>query len=282
MGNRNTRGRDRDRAQQTEVPVIKSLNNIKKETIKLNKYGDNKFYLNFVFSCSYECIITVYFCWTELLSNRPDTPPVMFHTPDYVAEKPWWYKFSAGIKQTFPEKAWVIDVNKFKEEDLCVLKDGEYYPIVITIETDTSDPDQEDIRATLRNKRQAQITYGKFHRNSRDEFVFMFHKQCFLFRNKLFRTEDIYGYEKAGDGEAEVFDDNQKECVVWYSTIKDTLVYPCRHICLCSQWAQVVRMQNSRCPIWRRQAEKFVNIKIESNHEVQEEPEFSQDLSINN
>lgn len=281
MGNRSARARDRDRVQQTEVPVIKNFNWIKKETIKLQKIGDNKFELNFVFSATYRCIVTIYFWWTELLNNRPDAPPIMLYTPEYIAEKPWWYKFSAGTRQEFPGRAWVIDVNKFKEEDLWVLKDGEYYPIVITIETDTSDLEGNDVLASLKNKRQAQITYGKFNRNSRDEFVFMFHKQWLLFRNKLFRTEDIYGYEKAAEGDNSVFDDSQKECVVWYSTIKDTLVYPWRHICLCSQCAQVVRMQNSRCPIWRRQAEKFVNIKIESNHEIPEEPEMSQDLSIN-
>lgn len=139
MGNRNGRGRERDRVQQTETPVIKNHNNVKKETIKLEGFGDNKYYLTFNFSCSYDCIVTIYLCSTEYRSNDDTGPPVYFYTPDYVPEKPSSYKFSAGTKQSFPQKAFILDVNKFKEEDLTSYKEDEYYPIVITIETDYAD-----------------------------------------------------------------------------------------------------------------------------------------------
>lgn len=281
MGNRSTRGRDRDRVQQTEAPVIKNHNNIKKETIKLVNVSDDKYYLTFTFSWTFDWIITIYLCSTEYRSNDESAPPVYFYTPDYVPEKPASYKFSAGIKQTFPEKAWLIDFSKFKDEDLTSIKEDEYYPIVITIETDYPEPELENPRSYHKNKRQAQITYGYFNKNSRNEFVFMFNKQCFLFRNKLFKIEDIYGHERQGENESDVFDDSQKECVICYSTIKDTIVYPWRHICLCSQCTQVVRMQNSRCPICRRQAEKFLNIKIEGVQEPVEESEAFEHPSLN-
>ena len=275
MGNRNGRGRDRDRVQQTETPVIKNHNNIKKETIKLVNCGENKYYLDFTFSCTYDCIITIYLCSTEYRNSDDNGPPVYFYTPDYVPEKPTSYKFSAGTKQVFPRKAFILDVNRFKEEDLVHYKEDQYYPIVITIETDYPEVIAEDNKNYAKNKRQAQLTYGYFNRNSREEFVFMLVKQCFLFRNKLFKIEDIFGHERNTDGENDAFDDSQRECVVCYSTMKDTLVYPCRHICLCAQCTQVVRMQNSKCPICRRPAEKFMNIKIEGVQD--QEPELDMD-----
>ena len=75
----------------------------------------------------------------------------------------------------------------------------------------------------------------------------------------------MYGFESTGDGLEQ--DDAQIECVVCYSAVKDTMVYPCRHNCLCSQCTQVVRMQSSKCPICRQQAEKFITIKIVNNWE---------------
>lgn len=226
MGNRSGRDRNSDRVQQTETPVIKNHNNIKKETIKMENISDDKYYINFTFSCTYDCIITIYLCCIETRSNDEAAPPVYFYTPDYIPEKPASYKFSAGSKQTFPEKAFIIDFAKFKEEDLTSIKDDEYYPIVITMETDYAPSELEDDRMYNKNKRQAQITYGYFNKNSRGEFVFMFNKQCFLFRNKIFKIEDIYGHERQQDGDSDVFDDSQKECVICYSTIKDTVVYP--------------------------------------------------------
>jgi hypothetical protein len=229
MGNNANRARDAERVQQTDTPVIKNHNNIKKETIKLVKLedrGEDKYYLGFNFSCSYDCIVTIYLCSTEYRSSDASSPPVYFYTPEYVPEKPVSYKFSAGIKQSFPEKAFIIDFSKFKEEDITSFKEDEYYPIVITMETDYPSPAMEDLRSYHKNKRQAQITYGYFKKNSRDEFVFMFNKQCFLFRNKLFKMEDIYGHEKQNESDNDVFDDSQKECVICYSTIKDTIVYP--------------------------------------------------------
>ena len=85
--------------------------------------------------------------------------------------------------------------------------------------------------------------------------------------------QDIFGND-AVVGAGGPLDDNQRECVVCYSTIKDTVVYPCRHICLCSPCTQVVRMQSSRCPICRAPATKFIHIKVEGLNE----PEV---LSIN-
>ena len=214
MGNRGTRERGNERVKQTETPVIKNHNNIRKETIKLEKVDDREgdvYSLNFTFSCSFDSIITIYLCSTEYRSDDELNPPVYFYTPDYVPEKPVSYKFSGGIRQEFPQKAFIIDFSKFKEEDIFSHKEDEYYPIVITIETDYPASVKEEFKSYHKNKRQAQITYGYFNKNSQGEFVFMFSKQCFLFRNKLFRMEDIYGHEKEEDNSNDVYDDSQKE-----------------------------------------------------------------------
>ena len=41
---------------------------------------------------------------------------------------------------------------------------------------------------------------------------------------------DIYGIDNAA---ANLADESQRECVVCYTSTKDTVVLPCRHMCLC-------------------------------------------------
>jgi len=43
---------------------------------------------------------------------------------------------------------------------------------------------------------------------------------------------DIFGIDNAA---ANIADETQKECVICYTTTKDTVVLPCRHMCLCIQ-----------------------------------------------
>lgn len=261
MGNRNARATANDSSKQSDTPVIKNHNNLRKDTLKLRRIEEDGdvYSLNFVFSASYDCVITIYLWSTEYRSSDRQGPPIYFYTPDYVPEKPVSYKFSKGIKQQFPLDEFKIDFSKFKDEDLTSYKEDEYYPIVVTIETDYP-PAAEG----MKSKRQAQITYGHFNHTQNGNYEFVFNKQCFLFRNKLFKMEDIYGHEKQEEEGNPEYDDSQKECVICYSNIKDTIVYPCKHICLCSQCTQIVRMQNSKCPICRRQAEKFICIQIDN------------------
>mmetsp|Transcript_38559 Transcript_38559/g.38070 ORF Transcript_38559/g.38070 Transcript_38559/m.38070 type:complete len:90 (+) Transcript_38559:297-566(+) len=87
------------------------------------------------------------------------------------------YKFSEGNKQTFPERAFTIDFSKFSEEDVNSYIEGEYYPIIITIEADYPQPIRNDLRFYRENKRQAQITYGYFMKNSSGEYNFLISKQ---------------------------------------------------------------------------------------------------------
>lgn len=45
--------------------------------------------------------------------------------------------------------------------------------------------------------------------------------------------------------------DNSNECVVCLSDLRDTLILPCRHLCLCNSCADTLRYQANNCPICR-------------------------------
>jgi hypothetical protein len=49
-----------------------------------------------------------------------------------------------------------------------------------------------------------------------------------------------------------------KECVICYTENRDTVVLPCRHLCLCYKCAQIVRMQSNKCPLCRTRMSSFI------------------------
>ncbi|KAK2507381.1 hypothetical protein MC885_008920, partial [Smutsia gigantea] len=67
--------------------------------------------------------------------------------------------------------------------------------------------------------------------------------------------QEIYGIENKNNQETKLSDeensDNSNECVVCLSDLRDTLILPCRHLCLCNSCADTLRYQASSCPICR-------------------------------
>ena len=49
---------------------------------------------------------------------------------------------------------------------------------------------------------------------------------------------------------------------------RDTTVLPCRHMCMCSECAKVLRMQSEKCPICRTPIEQLLQIKISKQGEA--------------
>ena len=79
---------------------------------------------------------------------------------------------------------------------------------------------------------------------------------------EVFEVEDIYG--GAGEGEDEGGEDdgvqdggllgvesNAQECAICLCEPRDTLIMPCRHKCLCSSCAEMLRTRSNQCPICR-------------------------------
>ena len=90
-------------------------------------------------------------------------------------------------------------------------------------------------------------------------------RQILQIQNSVFTLEEFYGTESKKDEG----DEGSKECVVCYTELANTIVLPCRHLCLCSKCAQIVRMQTSKCPICRTAVKTFINFKIEGLSETQ-------------
>lgn len=60
---------------------------------------------------------------------------------------------------------------------------------------------------------------------------------------------------------ADNLDDGSAECVICLSQRRDTVCFPCRHLCLCSECASTFRLQSNKCPICRAPVTELMQLK---------------------
>lgn len=144
------------------------------------------------------------------------------------------YKFSAGLKQVFPSEVSRINLDQYQMHELTIQRE-DYFPIVISIESIFPQSHQGKVKKNI------QFTYGTF-TDEDGTFKFKYYQQKLLVRlyfwryliiqlNKtIFELNDIFGID---NNTANISDETQKECVICYTSVKDTVVLPCRHLSLC-------------------------------------------------
>jgi len=67
-----------------------------------------------------------------------------------------------------------------------------------------------------------------------------------------YEIKEIYGIEKASD---------TGECVICLTSKRDTMLLPCRHICICVNCAEQMSKKTTNCPICRASIFSFSNQK---------------------
>lgn len=111
----------------------------------------------------------------------------------------------------------------------------------------------------LRTESHVELTIARLPLGSQPKVL----KQRVFVRGVGYDLQDIYGREETDDC-AEV------QCVICLLEPKDTAVLPCRHLCLCSGCAEVMRMQSRKCPICRQGIVSL--LQIESGSESASPP----------
>ena len=78
------------------------------------------------------------------------------------------------------------------------------------------------------------------------------HQSCRI-GGQLLTLQPVYGKQE---------DQIQKECVICLSEVKNCVVLPCRHFCLCLDCAESLRKQSSKCPICRADSSSILYLEI--------------------
>lgn len=112
---------------------------------------------------------------------------------------------------------------------------------------------------------QSQSTFATLVPQSDGSWSIRVLKQKIMVDGVSYVLQEIYGIDQVLEGGGSLSDDaeeNMRECVVCMSDTKDTVVLPCRHMCLCSQCAEQLRFQSNRCPICRQPFHALLQIRI--------------------
>ncbi|KAL6648435.1 hypothetical protein ACP70R_012659 [Stipagrostis hirtigluma subsp. patula] len=255
--------------------TIRNDVNLKKETLRIEADEDcpGRFLVAFTFDATVAGSMTVYFFAKEELNCN-----LTAMKEDQI--KPVTVSFKEGLGQKFRQPSGTgIDFSAFEESDLLKQGDMDVYPLAVKAETALS-VDQplegEDQKIKTPN---SQITQAVFEKKENGDFQVRVVSQILWVNGTRYELQEIYGIGNSMEGDADA-NDPGKECVICLSEPRDTTVLPCRHMCMCSECAKVLRYQTTRCPICRQPVERLLEIKVNNKSEEQQQTPQSPQLPL--
>ncbi|KAK7332284.1 hypothetical protein VNO80_29034 [Phaseolus coccineus] len=240
---------------------IRNYVNVHKDTLRLEVDQENPDHhlISFVFDAVYDGSITVFYFAKE--EEKCRFIPLF---PD--AFQPVRIPFQKGVGQTFSQPPGTgIDLGFFELDDLSKPSPEEdVFPLVICAETSLKTPSEDEIPgdSVLDASPHMQITQGVLEKsNGAGPFLIKVVRQILWIDGVRYELRELYGIASSSAAD---FDDNDpgKECVICMTEPKDTAVLPCRHMCMCSECANALRIQSNKCPICRQSIEEFIEIKV--------------------
>ncbi|MGH0118787.1 UNVERIFIED_CONTAM: hypothetical protein FKN15_062249 [Acipenser sinensis] len=196
--------------------------------------------VEFTFDADARVAISIYCQASEEFSNgmavyNPGNPALVSETVHY----------KRGVSQQFSQPSFKIDFSEWKEEELNFDLEKGIFPVVIQAVVDDG-----DVIAG-----HAHVLLAAFEKHVDGSFSVKPLKQKQIVDRVSYLLQEIYGIENKNNQETKPSDDensdNSNECVVCLSDLRDTLILPCRHLCLCNSCADTLRYQANNCPICR-------------------------------
>jgi E3 ubiquitin-protein ligase MGRN1 len=238
--------------------TIKNDVNIKKETLRIEPDEENpgQFLVTFTFDATVSGSITVLFFAKE------GDGCVLNSTKENVLA-PVTINFQQGLGQKFRQPSGTgINFSMFEESELLKVGEIDVYPVAVKADASSGDVDGSKETPTSGNKTNtnSQITQAVFEKE-KGVFRVKVVKQILWVNGMRYELQEIYGIGTSVESDLDG-NDPGKECVICLSEPRDTTVLPCRHMCMCSGCAKVLRFQTNRCPICRQPVERLLEIKV--------------------
>ncbi|XP_071066920.1 E3 ubiquitin ligase RNF157 isoform X2 [Dasypus novemcinctus] len=239
---------------QEPVKTLRSLINIRKDTLRLVKCAEEvkspgeeaskakvHYNVEFTFDTDARVAITIYYQATEEFQNG-----IASYIPKDNSLQSETVHYKRGVCQQFCLPSHTVDPSVWAEEELGFDLDREVYPLVVHAVVDEGDEYFGHCHVLL----------GTFEKHTDGTFCVKPLKQKQVVDGVSYLLQEIYGIEnKYNTQDSKVAEDevsdNSAECVVCLSDVRDTLILPCRHLCLCNTCADTLRYQANNCPICR-------------------------------
>ncbi|XP_069859672.1 E3 ubiquitin-protein ligase MGRN1 isoform X2 [Dipodomys merriami] len=237
------------------VKTLRSLVNIRKDSLRLVRYKDDAdsptedgekprvlYSLEFTFDADARVAITIYCQAVEEFLNG-----TAVYSPKSSALQSETVHYKRGVSQHFSLPSFKIDFSEWKDDELNFDLDRGVFPVVIQAVVDEGD--------VVEVTGHAHVLLAAFEKHVDGSFSVKPLKQKQIVDRVSYLLQEIYGIENKNNQETKPSDDensdNSNECVVCLSDLRDTLILPCRHLCLCTSCADTLRYQANNCPICR-------------------------------
>lgn len=233
------------------VKTLNVLINLRRDSVKLvkttEKNGEDdeepKDYFNveFYFDCDSACYVQIHFFATEVIRNG--RIQFLYQYPD-LKPSPQYY-FDVGPEQHF--NRYIINPDMFTSYNMHY-ESGAYFPVVI--ELHTVECGVEQVQTTM-----ASVNLST---DQNATYVMKPMKQKLIADGVVYLLQEIYGIENK---EHDLNDENGSECIICLSDIRDTVILPCRHLCICNGCAETLRYRQNNCPICRSPFRALLQLK---------------------
>ncbi|KAF3791689.1 putative E3 ubiquitin-protein ligase [Nymphaea thermarum] len=230
-----------------KATTIRNDVNLRKDTIRLevDEQNPDHHLVTFTFDSTVDGSFTIFYMAKE-------GEECTFDSQEPEVYKPVKVPFQKGVGQKFCQSSGTgIDLGFFALDDLNKPSPDEVYPLVISAEA---------CSVPSGTKPHSQITLSVIEKKESEQFLVKVIKQILWIDGVRYELQEIYGI---GSSSTSDFDDDAgKECVICMSERRNTAVMPCRHMCMCSECAEILRHQSNRCPICRNPVEQLMEIKV--------------------
>ncbi|XP_013885946.1 RING finger protein 157 [Austrofundulus limnaeus] len=240
---------------QEPVKTLRSLINIRKDTLRLVRCsedlklpgdevaGKNRacYNVEFTFDADTQVAITIYYQAIEEFHNG-----VPVYLPQDSSLQSETVHFKRGVSQQFCLPSHTVNLSEWADDELLFDMDKEVFPMVVQAVVDEGEE----------HLGHSHILLATFEKHMDGSYCVKPLKQKQVVDGVSYLLQEIYGIEnKYNSQESKVSEDeisdNSAECVVCLSDVRDTLILPCRHLCLCNACADTLRYQANCCPICR-------------------------------
>ena len=235
-------------SQVTATATLHSDSSIDRNSFQLkpSEEGGDLYYLDFTYNSHEDCLISVYYFCTEVieLGSRKKT----FVTDEAKFPKKVEMVLTKGYHQPVPHGMIGVDVGQHLE--LLTFQEPAIIPLVVEISL------QRDAAVTV----QSHTSFLCF---SQDSGVWKpkLLQQRLYTQGRYFILHEFFGVQRQNHP-----DEESSECVVCMTDRRNTAVLPCRHMCLCTNCANIVRSQpSSKCPICRSQVDSLMQLIVEAD-----------------
>lgn len=137
---------------------------------------------------------------------------------------------------------------------------GQYFPVVIEMRTvpsskNTLEKFVEQVQTTLCSiERSAD-------QSASNSLILKPLKQKLITQGVTYLVQEIFGLENK-EPDLKCIDENSAECIICMANPRDTVILPCRHLCICNGCAETLRYKLNNCPICRSPFKALLRLKL--------------------